>query len=173
MRKSLYKIISIFILFIVALEVDFPIEFQAKIGQIIFDHLILLFGLLLIIKVYKLGQNLNPPFNWFSHFINSFFFIIILYMTVVTVFIDLSGSYSIWSDKKMYINQKDPTQIIVEQENRISGSIIDYRVRKVKPIIRLIRWTHPSKMEDINGRWRLIDIENNKDTIANFTNGIY
>ena len=88
---------------------------------------------------------------------------------------DFTGYYPVWTDKKIYINQADTTQVIVGQENRISGSIISWRQRKIKTIFPGIRWTRPAETKSLNGKWRVIfkgdEFDFPFDTIADLKNG--
>jgi hypothetical protein len=158
----------------VGLTIEFPLEFQNKPTQIVLEHLFFLFAFAVLFFNYKNGQKIKRPLNFISHILNSFFLIIIGYLFLWRIMFDISGYYPLWRDINVYTNQTDTAKIIVGQEYRISGSMIDYRLRNVKTIIPGIRWTRPAKIEDLTGTWRFIDKEYDfsiKDTIAHFKNG--
>jgi hypothetical protein len=176
MKKIITKILLSFIVLTIGLFINLPIEFQNKPTQIIIENLVYLLALTIIFFIYKNGIKIKRPFNWISIILNSFFLLIIGYKFLWIIGFDFTDydHHPVWTDQHIYINQTDTTQIIVGQEYRISGSIIDWRVRKVNKIIPGIRWTRPASIDTLNGKWRFINKEFDfdiKDTIANFKAG--
>lgn len=174
MKRTVIQIILSFTFLAIVVFVNFPIEIQNKSAEIVIEHAVLLLGLTMIFFCYKAGRKIKRPFNWISHIVNSLFLLIIGYTFLWKIMFDFSGNYPVWTDKKIYINQADTNEVIVGQEYRISGSMIDWRERKVKIIMSGIRLTRPVSTNTLNGRWRYINREYEssiKDTIANFKNG--
>jgi len=169
------KLILFFCILIIGLSIDSPVEFKNKLFQIIFEHLIILVAFILLFFNFRIGRKFKRPLNWISHIINSILVLIIGIHFVWIILLDFSGYYPIWTDSKIYINQVDKSQIIVGQKNRISGSIIYWRIKKVKNILPGIRLISSAKTDTLNGTWRLITKEdefNSKgDTIINYKNG--
>jgi hypothetical protein len=171
MRSTIIKIVLSFVIVAVCFYIDFPIEIQNKPIQIVFTHLLFLIAFAMMFFNYKAGGKLQRPLNWISHIINSFYLVVVGYIFLWIVMFDFSGYFPVWTDQKVYINQADTTQIMVEQEYRISGSIIDWRVRKVKGLARGIRWSRPTSTDSLNGEWRFIDKEGESDDIRHFKSG--
>lgn len=176
MKKIIIKILFSFCILTIGLYVDSPIEFQNKPTQIIIENLLFLSALTIIFFNYKSGHKIKRPFNWISHSVNSFFLVVFGYMFLWILMFDFSGYFPVWTDKKIYINQADTTQVIVGQEYYISGSIIEWRERKVKQILPGIRWTRPTTTDTLQGTWRFINKESafnfeSLDTIANYQDG--
>jgi hypothetical protein len=175
MQNQTITIILSFVILTLGLLIDFPIEFLHKPTHIFLEHLVYISALTLIFFNYRLGRRIKQPYNWISHTINSFFLLVIGYMFLWILLFDFTGYYPVWTDKRIYINQADTTQVIVGQENRISGSIISWRERKVTTIFPGIRWTMPAETKLLNGKWKVIfkgdEFDFPFDTIVNFKNG--
>lgn len=91
-----------------------------------------------------------------------------LLVGIWTTLLTASDYHPMWQDVSIYTNHKK--EKIISQWRETSGSIYDYRDRKVVADFGQFRISFDCNLKNLKGVWTEYDIQKNKTTTINFDN---
>ena len=87
-------------------------------------------------------------------------------MTVFTMILTWSNYHPMWQDLKIYTNKRN--EKVISQWRETSGSIYDYRDRKIIAEYSQFRISLNINTKNLAGIWTEYDVEKNSKTKINF-----
>ncbi|MFI2742746.1 hypothetical protein ACG2LH_08405 [Zhouia sp. PK063] len=83
-----------------------------------------------------------------------------------TALLSWSNDHQMWKDSKIYTNSKN--EKVISQWRETSGSIYDYRDRKIIAEFGQFRISYNHDIKNLKGIWTEYDIKKNKTTKIHF-----
>jgi len=164
------KLILIFIgltFLTTALFVGTPFEFLNVTADTIATFIINLLFLLLFILLFRQIRRLdNKAFKWTTLGLLIVLAIPYLFIGLWTTLLVASNYHPMWQNVKVYTNDKD--QKVISQWRETSGSIYDYRDRKILADFGEFRISFDCNAKNLKGIWTEYDIKKNTTTTINF-----
>jgi len=164
------KLILIFIgltFLTTALFVGTPFEFLNVTADTIATFIIILLFLLLFILLFRQIRRLdNKAFKWTTLGLLIVLAIPYLFIGLWTTLLVASNYHPMWQNVKVYTNDKD--QKVISQWRETSGSIYDYRDRKILADFGEFRISFDCNAKNLKGIWTEYDIKKNTKTTINF-----
>jgi amino acid transporter len=150
-----------------ALFVGTPFEFLNVTADTIATFIIMLLFLLLFILLFRQIRRLdNKAFKWTTLGLLIVLAIPYLFVGLWTTLLVASNYHSIWQNVKIYTNDKD--QKVISQWRETSGSIYDYRDRKILADFGEFKISFDCNAKNLKGVWTEYDIKKNTTTTINF-----
>lgn len=169
MKNVIYIIIGIFFL-IVAFVIGTPLEFLNPIADTVFTFtLIILFIALFILLYIRLKQVEKKNTKWILGGLLTLVAIPYLWTCLWTLMITGGNYHPMWQDISIYTN-KDGDKVISEWRET-SGSIYDYRDRKIFSDFGQFRISIDCNRRKLKGDWREYNIESRTTKTMNFEKG--
>jgi hypothetical protein len=166
MKNVIYIIIGIIFL-IVAFVIGSPLEFLNPIADTIFTFtLIILFIALFILLYIRLKQVEKKNTKWILGGLLTLVAIPYLLTCLWTLMITGGNYHPMWQDISIYTN-KDGNKVISEWRET-SGSIYDYRDRKIFSDFGQFRISVDCNRRKLKGDWREYNIESRTAKTMNF-----
>lgn len=166
MNKKLLVIFVGLIFLTTALFFGTPFEFlNATTETIATDAIIVLFLVIFIILYRKIWQLGNKIFKWTIFGLLTILAIPYLLIGIWTATIN-SGHHPMWQDLFIYTNDKN--EKVISQWRRTSGSIYDYRDRKIIADYGQIRISFDCNAKNLKGVWKKYDKRDNTTNTINF-----
>ena len=167
MNKRLILIFLGLTFLVTALFVGTPFEFLDVTLDTVATFTIMLFVLLLFILLFRQIRQLdNKTFKWTTLGLLIALAIPYLFIGLWTVLLTASDYHPMWQDVRVYTNDKD--EKVISQWRETSGSIYDYRDRKIFADFGQFRISLDCKTKKLKGIWTEHNIEKNTTTIINF-----
>jgi hypothetical protein len=164
------KLILIFIgltFLTTALFVGTPFEFLNVTSDTIATFIIILLFLLLFILLFRQIIRLdNKAFKWTTLGLLIVLAIPYLFIGLWTTLLVASNYDTMWQNVKVYTNDKD--QKVISQWRETSGSIYDYRDRKILADFGEFRISFDCNAKNLKGIWTEYDIKKNTTKTINF-----
>jgi predicted membrane protein len=164
------KLILIFIgltFLTTALFVGTPFEFLNVTADTIATFIIILLFLLLFILLFSQIRRLdNKVFKWTTLGLLIVLAIPYLFVGLWTTLLVASNYHPMWQNVKVYTNDKD--QKVISQWRETSGSIYDYRDRKILADFGEFRISFDCNAKNLKGIWTEYDIKKKTTTTINF-----
>jgi len=164
------KLILIFIgltFLTTALFVGTPFEFLNVTADTIATFIIMFLFLLLFILLFRQIRRLdNKAFKWTTLGLLIVLAIPYLFVGLWTTLLVASNYHPMWQNVKIYTNDKD--QKVISQWRETSGSIYDYRDRKILADFGEFRISFDCNAKNLKGIWTEYDIKKNTTTTINF-----
>ena len=150
-----------------ALFVGTPFEFLNVTADTIASCIIILLFLLLFILLFRQIRRLdNKAFKWTTLGLLIVLAIPYLFIGLWTTLLVASNYHPMWQNVKVYTNDKD--QKVISQWRETSGSIYDYRDRKILADFGEFRISFDCNAKNLRGIWTEYDIKKNTTTPINF-----
>ena len=150
-----------------ALFVGTPFEFLNVTADTIASCIIILLFLLLFILLFRQIRRLdNKAFKWTTLGLLIVLAIPYLFIGLWTTLLVASNYHPMWQNVKVYTNDKD--QKVISQWRETSGSIYDYRDRKILADFGEFRISFDCNAKNLRGIWTEYDIKKNTTTTINF-----
>lgn len=166
MTKKLLIILIGLTFLTTALFVGTPFEFlNATTDTVVTDTIIVLFLVIFIVLYRKIWQLGNKIFKWTTFGLLTILAIPYLLIGIWTATIN-SGHHPMWQDLFIYTNDKN--EKVISQWRRTSGSIYDYRDRKIIADYGQIRISLDCNVKELKGVWREYDKRNNTTKMIDF-----
>ena len=169
-KSSMFYLISIGLMFLLTLLfVDSPFEFlnvtAYKIANCVNMFLFLLLFILLFRQIRRLENKIAKRITSGLLFILAipYFFI-----GLWTIFLVTSNNPPLWQDLIIYTNENN--EKVISQWRRTSGSIYDYRDRKMIFEMGEFRISFDYNVEKLKGIWKKYNTEKKLTTTVNFDN---
>lgn len=169
MNKKLILIFLGLTFLTTALFVGTPFEFLNVTTDTIATFIIMLLFLLLFILLFRQIKRLD------NKFLKRTTLVVIIVLAVPYLFVGLwttllvaSNYHPMWQDVTVYTNDKD--QKVISQWRETSGSIYDYRDRKIISEFGEFRISFDCNAKNLKGIWTEYNIEKNTTTTVNFNN---
>ena len=167
MNKKLILIFLGLTFLVTALFVGSPFEFLNVTDDTIATSLIFVLFLLLFIALFRQMWRLdNKVFKWMT---SGFLTIIAspyFFIGIWTMLLTWSNYHPMWQDLFIYTNDKN--EKVISQWRETSGSIYDYRDRKIIADYGQFRISLDCNVKNLKGVWTEYDIEKNITTTRNF-----
>jgi amino acid transporter len=164
------KLILIFIgltFLATALFVGTPFEFLNVTADTIASFTIMLLFLLLFILLFRQIRRLdNKALKWTTLGLLSILAIPYLFVGLWTTLLIASNYHPMWQDVTVYTNKKG--EKVISQWRETSGSIYDYRDRKIISDYEQFRISFDCNAKNLKGIWTKHIIEKNTTTTINF-----
>lgn len=165
-RKLILLFISLTFLSL-ALFVGNPFEFLDATLDTIATFTIIILMVMLFIALFKQAEKLdNKMIKYTVLGLLSIITIPYLWIGVWTTLITWSSFHTMWQDLTVYTNKKN--EKVISQWRETSGSIYDYRDRKIILEFELFRISFDCNAKDLKGIWTERNIGKNSTTIINF-----
>ncbi len=166
MNRQLVFIIIILTILIVGLFTGLPIEYLNttldRIATIILELVVILSFLLL----FKLVNNLTKKTTkWLTTGLICIVIIPYFFSGIMTTLLVTSNYYPTWQNINIYTNRTGDKLISQWREN--SGSIYDYRVRKIITESTNFRISYDINVNEINGMWVKKSVANDTTIVVN------
>ncbi|HRO75708.1 MAG TPA: hypothetical protein PLP27_06150 [Crocinitomicaceae bacterium] len=166
MTKKLLVIFVGLIFLTVVLFVGTPFEFlNATTDIVATDAIIVLFLVIFIVLYRKIRQLGNKILKWTTFGLLAILAIPYLLIGIWTATIN-SDNYPKWQDLFIYTNDKN--EKVISQWRRTSGSIYDYRDRKIIADYGQIRISLDYNVKELKGVWKEYDKRDNTIKMINF-----
>lgn len=167
------KKISIYIgiaFLITALVVGTPFEFLNSTADTIATILFILFVVVLFIILFRLARRIEKKkIKWLTTGLLTLLAIPYLWTCLWILMITGGNYHPMWQDISIYTN-KDGEKII-SQWRETSGSIYDYRDRKILKDFGQFRISFDCNRRKLKGDWREYNIESRSTKTVNFEKG--
>ena len=166
------KLILIFIgltFLTTALFVGTPFEFLNVTADTIATFTIMFLFLLLFIVLFRHIRRLdNKIFKWTTFGLLTIIAIPYFLIGIWTTLLSWSSYHPMWQDLFIYTNDKN--EKVISEWRETSGSIYDYRDRKIIADYGQFRISLDCDAKKLKGVWNKYDTRNNKTTTVNFDN---
>ena len=163
MNQKLILIYCTILILIVALFIGFPFEFFDINSDRIANIIAILVILFSFYKLIKLSKTLNGKVLKLTTRIILFIVFALYFLNGVwTVFFITSNYYPMWQDLEIYTNSSN--EKVISEWRETSGSLYDYRYRKVYFENKILRLSIDYDKKKMNGEWNVYDVR--KKTIA-------
>jgi hypothetical protein len=164
------KVISIFIgltFLATALFVGIPFEFlNVAVDTIATFTIMLLFLLLFLLLFRQISRLDNKALKWTTLGLLIVLAIPYLFAGFSTTLLIASNYHPMWQDMTIYTNEKG--EKVISQWRETSGSIYDYRDRKIIADHEQFRISFDCNAKNLKGIWTKHNMENNTTTTINF-----
>lgn len=165
-RKMILILVGLTFL-ITALFVGTPFEFLNVTADIVATFTIMLVLLLLFILMFIQIERLNNKiFKWTTKVLLIVLAIPYLFVGLWTTLLTASNYHPMWQNVKVYTNDKG--EKVISQWRETSGSIYDYRDRKIIADFGVFRISFDCNAKNLKGIWTEHDIKKNTKTTVNF-----
>lgn len=152
-----------------ALFVGTPFEFlNVTADTIATSVMIVLFLLLFIVLFRQIWRLDNKVFKWTTFGLLTIIAIPYFFIGIWSILLTWSNYHPMWQDLFIYTNDKN--EKIISQWRETSGSIYDYRDRKIIADYGQFRISFDCDAKKLEGVWIEYDTRNNKKTTINFEN---
>lgn len=152
---------------VTVLFVGIPFEFlNVTADTIVTSILIVLFLLLFIALFRQIWRLYDKVFKWTAFGLLTIIAIPYFFIGIWTVLLTWSNYHPMWQDHFIYTNDKN--EKVISQWRETSGSIYDYRDRKIIADYGQFRISFECNATKLKGVWIQYDIRNNKSTKINF-----
>ena len=164
------KLIFIFIglaFLAIALFVGTPFEFLNVTADKIATFTIMILFFLLFIVLFLQIRRLDKKI--FKHTATGLLIVLAipyLFIAIWTTLLIASNYHPMWKNVKVYTNYKG--ERLISQWRETSGSIYDYRDRKILADFGEFRISFDCNTNNLKGIWTVYDINKNTTTIINF-----
>ena len=152
MNRQLYFIIIILTILIVGLFTGLPIEFLNttldRIATIILE-LVVIFSFLLLFRL--VNGLIKKTIKWLTTGIICIVIIPYFFSGIMTTLLVTSSYYPTWQDVNTYTNRTGDK--LISQWRETSGSIYDYRVRKIIAEFTNFRISYEINANEVHGMW--------------------
>jgi hypothetical protein len=167
MNKKLILIFFGLTFLTIALFVGTPFEFlNVPADKIANSITMILFLLLFIILFRQIKQLDNKVFKWTTFGLLTIIAIPYFFIGIWTTLLTWSNYHPMWQDLFIYTNDKN--EKVISQWRETSGSIYDYRDRKIIADYGQFRISFDCNVKKLKGVWTEYDTRNNTTTIINF-----
>ena len=167
MNKKLILIFLGLTFLVTALFVGSPFEFLNVTDDTIATSLIFVLFLLLFIALFRQMWRLdNKVFKWMTSGFLTIIAIPYFFIGIWTMLLTWSNYHPMWQDLFIYTNDKN--EKVISQWRETSGSIYDYRDRKIIADYGQFRISLDCNVKNLKGVWTEYDIEKNITTTRNF-----
>ena len=144
-----------------------PFEFLNVTFDTIATSIIMFLFLLLFIILFRQIKRLdNKVFKWTTFGLLTIIAIPYFFICIWTILLTWSNYHPMWQDLFIYTNDKN--EKIISQWRETSGSIYDYRDRKIIADFGQVRISYDCNAKKLKGVWTEYDTRNNKTTTINF-----
>jgi predicted membrane protein len=167
-KKTLLLFIELAFL-LIALFVGTPFEFlNETIDTIATFVIIILFILLFFLLFRQISRVENKKLKWLTLGFSILIAIPYLFIGLWTILLTWSNYHPMWQDLKVYTNERN--EKVISQWRETSGSIYDYRDRKIIAEYSQFRISFNCNTKNLTGIWTEHDIEKNTKAKINFNN---
>ena len=169
MNKKLILIFLELTFLTTTLFVGAPFEFLNVTVDTIATFAIMLLILLLFIVLFRQVRRLdNKVFKWTTLGLLILLAIPYIFVGLWTTLLIASNYHPMWQDTTIYTNDKGET--VISEWRETSGSIYDYRDRKIIADYGQFRISFDCNLKKLKGFWTEHNIEKNTTTTINFDN---
>ncbi|MBP4143201.1 hypothetical protein J3S90_15455 [Flavobacterium sp. P4023] len=166
MNQKLTIIFSSIVILIIALYFGLPFEFFNINLDRIANIIAILIVLFVFYKLLKLSKTLSGKVSKLTTRIILFIvFALYLLNGIWTVFFVTSNYYPIWQDLKIYTNSNN--EKVVSEWRETSGSLYDYRYRKIYFENKIFRFSINYDKKKMSGNWNVYDVREKTKTKQN------
>jgi hypothetical protein len=174
-RKRTYKKMNKKTIFIIigltflgtGLVIGIPFEFMNVTADEIATYSIMLLFLLLFILLFRQIRQLeNKIIKWVTFGALSILAIPYSWIGIMIIYMATSNYHPVWQDISVYTNAKN--EKVISQFCETSGSIYDYRDRKIIADYGQFRLSFNCKANNLKGTWTVHNIAKNTTTTVNF-----
>ena len=153
MKKELV-VLTILIFLLTFLFLGSPIEFCNVTWDIIGVYIIDTLCIILFISCYyQISKFKNNTIKWIGYSLTSLILLPYIFIGIWTLAINGPDFHPMWEDTDIYINNNEK---IVSQFRETSGSIHDYRNRKIIANYGSFRISYDCNIENLNDDWKKI-----------------
>lgn len=146
-----------------------PFEFLNETADTIATSIIIVLFLLLFILLFRQIWRLdNKVFKWTTFGLLTIIAIPYFFVGVLTMLLTWSSYHPMWQDLFIYTNDKN--EKVISQWRETSGSIYDYRDRRIIADYGQFRISSDCNAKKLKGIWTKYDTRNNTTTTINFDN---
>lgn len=150
-----------------ALFVGTPFEFLNVTADTIATSIMMVLFLFLFIVLFRQVWRLDKKaYKWTAFGLLTLLAIPYLFIGLWTALLTWSNYHPIWQDLFIYTNDKN--EKVISQWRETSGSIYDYRDRKIIADYGQFRISLDCNAKKLKGVWTEYDTRNNIKTIINF-----
>lgn len=169
MNRNLILIFSGLTFLVIALFVGTPFEFLNVTADTIATSVMIVLFLLLFIALYKQIWLIdNKVLKRTTFGLLTLLVIPYIYIGLWTALLTWSNYHPMWQDLIIYTNDKN--EKVISQWRETSGSIHDYRDRKIIADYEQFRISFYCNVKNLKGFWTEYNIGQNTTTIRNFEN---
>lgn len=156
---------------VIALFVGTPFEFLNVTADTISTFIIIVLFLLLFVILFRQIRRLNNKlFKWTTLGLLIIIAIPYFFIGIWTTLLTASNYHPMWQDVKVYTKDKD--EKVISQWRETSGSIYDYRDRKIIADYGQFRISYDCNAKNLKGIWTEHNIKNQTTTTINFDDKI-
>jgi hypothetical protein len=166
MNQKISIIYSSLSILIIAFIIGFPFEFFNINADRVANIITILFVLFSFYKLLKLSKTLNGKIlKLVTRIILLLVFALYFLNGIWTVFFLTSNYYPMWQDLEIYTNSNN--EKVISEWREASGSLYDYRYRKVYFENKTFRFSIDYNKKKMNGEWNVYDVREKRTVKKN------
>jgi hypothetical protein len=167
MKKNLMLIFFGLTFLTTALFIGTPFEFLNPTVDIVATLFIMLLILLLFIYIFRLTRHIDKKgIKWLTFGLTCLLAIPYLLIGIWTILLTASSYHPMWQDVSIYTNNNGAK--VISQWRRTSGSIYDYRDRRILGDFGQFRISLDCNKKYLHGLWAEYNIEKNSTSTIDF-----
>lgn len=165
--KNIILIIIGFVFLIASLFIGNPFDFLNSTVDRISVFVLMVLILIIFIGLYRLIRKIeNKAIRYVTYGLLSSIAIPYLIIGLWTMLLVTSSCYAMWQDVSVYTNEEGET--VISQWRETSGSIYDFRDRKIITELGQLRISIDCDIKSLKGKWNQYLIEKDSTILVDF-----